>query len=654
MTATASSAAYFTNKNNASVKAAYDTWLDAGNTGTKDEFLDWIKETSHKIPSSSTPTTHQTSSESSEPEIIYISTPNNEARPATSAAYNFWLSQGNRGTQEEFISWIRDAVNKKANDEAHQDNNNSNNSCSNNTNNNTPPSPKESPFDNVKFDSYTTVFDETPHEITVTNVPAGTQIHYANNIATDMGVHRAFVRLYREDLGEKLLTATITIVKADIKGIAFSDASFTYDGGVKNIQITGEIPEGVEVQYFVNNSPFAGAKDVGVYHVTAVLSGSNYDDLALTATLTIDKAHISGLSFNDQTFEYDTTTKNITITGSLPSGTSVAYTDLQGNAFKGAVIPEVYGVKATISGSNYHSLELTATLTINKANIKGITFIEKSVLYDGEVHNVTITGAPPSAVTVKYTLDSEDGDKFTGAVEPGVYDIFATLTGEHYNKLVLTTKLIIAPARLDQVTNVSLEQVEVPTFPIGSPTTVISFDPVDHAGSYDIHLYHLDGTPAAVVNTPETTYDLRAGVWEMILRDNYHVEVIAMPESGDPNHAPSLPSEAVTYKHIGKLHPPQNIRIEDGFVKWDPVPEAQAYYLLATRYNSIDQVMNSDGGFLFDITDLKISIDSIRKSLGLQAGNYRFSLKASTLIGVAWSSAYESGYGEPTDLVKIE
>ena len=82
-------------------------------------------------------------------------------------------------------------------------------------------------------------------------------------------------------------TFSWTIAKAvyDMSGVSFSSRTFDYDGTVKSLAISGELPIGVTVAYVGN-----GKSEIGVYTVTARFTGDadNYEPiLDLTATLTI-------------------------------------------------------------------------------------------------------------------------------------------------------------------------------------------------------------------------------------------------------------------------------------------------------------------------------------------------------------------------------
>lgn len=84
------------------------------------------------------------------------------------------------------------------------------------------------------------------------------------------------------------------------------------------------------------------------------------------------------MNYHDSTYTYAGTPKSTTITGTLPTGTAVAYDNNTGtNA-------GVYAATAWIDGGvNYYNDTLNAILTINKIAITGITFLPKTYTYDG-------------------------------------------------------------------------------------------------------------------------------------------------------------------------------------------------------------------------------------------------------------------------------
>ncbi|MCE7053620.1 BspA family leucine-rich repeat surface protein [Algoriphagus sp. AGSA1] len=80
-----------------------------------------------------------------------------------------------------------------------------------------------------------------------------------------------------------------------ITGITFEDATFTYDGTLKTIKISGDLPDGVTVTYEDNTRT-----EVGSQTTTAYLDGGeNYEDLTLTATLTIVEGEAPNATTSD-------------------------------------------------------------------------------------------------------------------------------------------------------------------------------------------------------------------------------------------------------------------------------------------------------------------------------------------------------------------
>src|SRR5690606_18950284 len=144
--------------------------------------------------------------------------------------------------------------------------------------------------------------------------------------------------------------------------------------------INGTLPVGTDVVYDNNNRTNAGTQQV-----TATISGSNYNELVLTAELEITKAAITGITFSEASFVYDGTAKSLAISGTLPAGTDVTYSN------NDRTDVGVQQVTATISGSNYQELVLSAELEITPATITGVNFNDASFVYDGSAKALAIS-----------------------------------------------------------------------------------------------------------------------------------------------------------------------------------------------------------------------------------------------------------------------
>ncbi|MBQ9085117.1 MAG: DUF5050 domain-containing protein [Clostridia bacterium] len=214
-----------------------------------------------------------------------------------------------------------------------------------------------------------------------------------------------------------------------ITGVTFEDATYDYDGEEKTLSVTGTLPEGVTVSYSSNKGTNAGT-----YNATATLSGEGYNTLTLTAKLVINKINITGVTFEGATYSFDGEEKTLSVTGSLPEGVTVSYSSNKGtNA-------GTYNATATLSGTNYNTLTLTAKLIINKIALPSVEFKSESFEYDTFLHSISVTGAIPSDAKVTYT-GGEDGKN--GATNPGKYTVTVTITHPNYNTITLEATITI-------------------------------------------------------------------------------------------------------------------------------------------------------------------------------------------------------------------
>ena len=146
-------------------------------------------------------------------------------------------------------------------------------------------------FADVEF-----VYDGTEKTLTLGGeLPDGVTYSLSENIRTEAGVTVVTATFIGD--GENYnaipdMTATLTVLKAtyDMSGITFEDVTFVMDGTVRSIEISGELPEGVSVEYIGN-----GQSEDGVYVVTAVFTGNvNYNDIApMTAIITINSIQVT-------------------------------------------------------------------------------------------------------------------------------------------------------------------------------------------------------------------------------------------------------------------------------------------------------------------------------------------------------------------------
>lgn len=224
-------------------------------------------------------------------------------------------------------------------------------------------------------------------------------------------------------------TPTHSIDKLDFIGVSFDDLSVTYDGKSHILEEVKTVPEGTDVKYVGRESHI----DVGSYESTATLSKEGYNDLTLSAVLTINPATFVGIAFEDLEVDYDGKSHSV-YCSNVPENATVTYEN------NGQINVGEYIVKARISAPNYQELVKTATLKIKPIDFKNITFEDLTVTYDGEEHEIVCKNVP-SFATVNYTNNK--------GTEPGTYNATAVISAPNYNSKTLKATLTIEEVTYD-------------------------------------------------------------------------------------------------------------------------------------------------------------------------------------------------------------
>lgn len=138
----------------------------------------------------------------------------------------------------------------------------------------------------------------------------------------------------------------------------------------------------------------------------------------------------SGITLEDATFVYDGKPHAISVSGAVPSEAAVRYENNE-QTDAGS-----YPVRAIVTASGYETLELSATLTIQRAQFpQGVDLAGGRFLYDGNPHSLEVSGPLPDGTKIEY--------KNNGQTEPGFYDVTATLTNPNYETSTLSATLEI-------------------------------------------------------------------------------------------------------------------------------------------------------------------------------------------------------------------
>ncbi len=172
------------------------------------------------------------------------------------------------------------------------------------------------------------------------------------------------------DNGTLTVDKAVLSIKADSKSKAYGtiDPVLTY-------QIDGLVngdKDGIVKGSLIRDA----GENVGAYSINkgSLNGGVNYTMSYVGANLSIIKATITGVSLTDKTFTYDGSSKSLVLTGTLPAGTLVNYTNnVQTNA-------GTYRVKADIPDTeNYFGASYSAMLVVQKAK-QTISFTAPSTL----------------------------------------------------------------------------------------------------------------------------------------------------------------------------------------------------------------------------------------------------------------------------------
>lgn len=160
----------------------------------------------------------------------------------------------------------------------------------------------------------------------------------------------------------------------------------------------------------------------------ASCGGGNADSGTGGSSAQTELAEIEGVVFEDGTFVYDGTEKSITASN-IPAGVTCTYSGNRGTD------AGTYTATAHLTGEGYEPLDLQATLTIEKADITGVTLEQDGeTVYDGEYHAPALTGVP-AGVQATFSFDGEEAE---GVRAVGTYDVEVLLRGKNYNDLTLT------------------------------------------------------------------------------------------------------------------------------------------------------------------------------------------------------------------------
>ena len=219
-----------------------------------------------------------------------------------------------------------------------------------------------------------------------------------------------------------------------ITGITLEDGSFVYDGTAKSLEIEGDLPAGTSVNYTGNSRT-----DVGRQEVTATVSGDNYEDLVLTADLTITPAErrldfppLPEKTYGDGDFEAGATASSGETVLYTSSDASVAEVDADGMITINGVGTVTITATVPANGNYSNRPEVSRTLVVGKSP-QTIVFAEV-----GEVHRdagtLQLEVSASSGLAVSLSVDDPEVATVEGTTlqvhRLGTVRITATQSGD--------------------------------------------------------------------------------------------------------------------------------------------------------------------------------------------------------------------------------
>lgn len=282
-------------------------------------------------------------------------------------------------------------------------------------------------FVGISFNDITYNYDGTQKELLISgNLPNGANVVYTNNVGTNAGVYNATAKITCNGYSELNLSAKMTINKAsyDVTETHWNYASpYTYDGNSKSV-VLNNLPSGVSISRYINNEKV----NAGTYTASAEFDydKTNYNIPAIeNCVWVINKADITGITFEGTSVLYDGNFHSIKVNGNIPDGSQISILYNNQNV-TGVKDVGTYNVEVTIINPNYNTYTTSTNLVIYQNDIQKSNYDMSGVswnytsefTYDGTEKSVTLNNLP-DGVTVKRYVGNKNTEAgtYTASVE---------------------------------------------------------------------------------------------------------------------------------------------------------------------------------------------------------------------------------------------
>lgn len=235
-----------------------------------------------------------------------------------------------------------------------------------------------------------------------------------------------------------LISVSCTLIFAgcsmvnSVKSISFLDngeeivieiGKFDYD----NYKINVSYSDGKTEEITLTEDMVSAYDKLKFYQVGEQLINIKYYNCSCEIKICVQRKSLNELVFEDKMVVYTGNPVVMEVEGNIPADIEIRYPS--GNSFSNAGI---YEITAICYGDNYTTKELTATLTIKKAqyDMSNIKFENATYTYDNSPKSVSISGTLPDDVRVEYSIGEKRGNSATDA---GEYEVVASFSSKNSN-----------------------------------------------------------------------------------------------------------------------------------------------------------------------------------------------------------------------------
>ena len=291
-------------------------------------------------------------------------------------------------------------------------------------------------LENAKLEDLTVEYDGNAHSLEVKNLPEGFTATYSQKDLVDAGTYEITATIKGNDnySGQVELTAILTINPKKV-AVNWTNTTFEYDGNKHmptasaEIEVVVNVKEGTDGISAGTHTAVATMKNENKnYKLTNTEVNYTITSKDITELTPEDIKDVLGLSIADNTVTYNGEEQSLVVDGTIPTGVTVEY-----NNTNKATMAGTYPVVATITGTGNYAgtVELTATLTINKAAVS-IKAEDKELTYGDAAKELTYavtSGQIFGSDDLNIVLTREDATNNNA----GTYEIVITAENSNYD-----------------------------------------------------------------------------------------------------------------------------------------------------------------------------------------------------------------------------